>query len=43
LRGRARGSNIDPMSFLLTFWSFALVAATIAAVIAAYVLPPDEL
>jgi hypothetical protein len=38
-----RGSNIDPMSFLLTFWSFALVAATVAAVVAAYLLPRDEL
>jgi hypothetical protein len=31
------------MSFVLAFWSFALVAATLAAVVAAYLLPPEEL
>jgi hypothetical protein len=31
------------MAFLLTLWSFALVAAMLAAVIAAYLLPPEDL
>jgi hypothetical protein len=31
------------MAFLLTFWSFALVAAMLAAVVAAYLLPPEDL
>jgi hypothetical protein len=30
------------MSFVLAFWSFALVAAMIAAVLTAYVLPPED-
>jgi hypothetical protein len=31
------------VAFLLTFWSFALVAAMLAAVVAAYLLPPEDL
>jgi hypothetical protein len=31
------------MAFLLTFWSFALAAAMLAAVIAAYLLPREDL
>jgi hypothetical protein len=31
------------MAFLLTLWSFALAAAMLAAVIAAYLLPREDL
>jgi hypothetical protein len=31
------------MAFLLTLWSFALATAMLAAVIAAYLLPPEDL
>jgi len=31
------------MDFLLALWSFALVAAMLAAVVTAYLLPPEEL
>lgn len=31
------------MAFLLTFWSFALAAAMLAAVITAYLLPRGDL
>jgi hypothetical protein len=31
------------MAFLLAFWSFALAAAMIAAVVGAYLLRPEDL
>jgi hypothetical protein len=31
------------MALLLTVWSFALAAAMLAAVIGAYLLPPEDL
>ena len=38
-----RQAHHRPMAFLLTFWSFALAAAMLAAVIAAYLLPREDL